>query len=141
MRLSGHAEPVKEESIMLRLGSKVIIVADSFEQNLPVGEYGYIIAYDRNADNVFDYVVRLPKANKHVFVPSSDIELEEVLLEQEAERIGKEALIDYALATRNEELFKRVMNGDLPEEPASEVSKEVQSREDFIKQVSLKAWI
>lgn len=50
---------------MLRLGQRVIIVADTFEQNLPVSEYGYIMAIDRNADNVFDYVVRVPKINKH----------------------------------------------------------------------------
>jgi hypothetical protein len=127
--------------IMLRLGQKVIIVADSFEQSLPLGEYGYIIAYDRNADNVFDYVVRIPKVNKHVFVPEEDIELEEVLLQLEAERVEKEALIDFALATRNEELFRRVMNGEASEELAQEVSKEVISTEDFIRQVGLKAWI
>lgn len=126
---------------MLRLGQKVIITADSFEQSLPVGEYGYIIAYDRNADNVFDYVVRVPKVNKHFFLPSSDLELEEVLLQQEAERIEKEALIDFALATRNEELFRRVLNGEPVEELTQEVTKEVQSREEFIKQVGLKAWI
>ncbi|UUZ83466.1 hypothetical protein LJK88_06175 [Paenibacillus sp. P26] len=126
---------------MLRLGQKVIIVADSFEQNLPIGEYGYIIAYDRNADNVFDYVVRVPKASKHYFVPAADIELEEVLIQQEVDRLEREALIDFALATRNEELFRRIMNGDQEEEPAGEVAKDVQSREDFIKQINLKAWI
>jgi len=124
---------------MYRLGQKVYFVADQFEQNLPIGEYGYIIAYDRNADNAFDYVVRIPKLGKHVYVPASDIELEEVLLKNEADRIEREMLIDYALATRNEELFRRIMNGG--EEPADSKSKEVQSREDFIKQVNLRAWI
>lgn len=126
---------------MLPLGEKVIIVADRFEQNLPIGEYGFIIAYDRNADNVFDYVVRLPKVNKHVFVPASDIELEEVLIRKEAERIEKESLLDFALATRNEELFNRILNGDAIEEIQEDASKEVQSAEDFIKQVNLRAWI
>lgn len=125
---------------MLRLGQKIYIVHDSFEQNLPVGEHGYIIAYDRNADNVFDYVIRIPKTNKHYFVPADDIELEEVLLQLEAEQVEREALIDYALATKNEELFLRVMNGESVEEP-SESEKEVMSQKDFIKQVSLKAWI
>lgn len=125
---------------MLRLGQKVIIIGDSFEQNLPVGEYGYIIAYDRNADNVFDYVVRVPKTNKHHFVPSQDVELEEVLLAQEADRIEREALIDFALATKNEELFRRIMNGDGEEAPA-ESNKDVQSNQDFIRQIHLKAWI
>lgn len=125
---------------MLRLGQKVIITADSLEQNMPVGDYGYIIAYDRNADNVFDYVIRVPKANKHFYVPGSDIELEEVLISQEAERLEKEALIDYALATRNEQLFKRIMNGE-EYEAESDSSKEVQSQSDFIKQVNLRAWI
>ncbi|MFC0213588.1 ATPase [Paenibacillus chartarius] len=125
---------------MLKLGNKVIFVADSLEQNLPIGDYGYIIAYDRNADNIFEYVVRAPKVNKHFFVTSQDIELEETLLEEEADRLAKEALIDYALATRNEELFRILMNGPVAE-PSADQSKEVQSNEDFIKQVNLKAWI
>ncbi|MFB6365039.1 ATPase [Paenibacillus elgii] len=125
---------------MLRLGQKIVIIGDSFELNLPIGEYGYIIAYDRNADNVFDYVVRIPKVNKHYFVPGADIELEEVLIQQEVDRLEREALIDFALATKNEELFRRVMNGDV-EEVAAETNKDVQSKEDFIKQVNLRAWI
>ncbi len=125
---------------MLRLGQKVYIVADQFEQNLPVGEYGYIIAYERNADNVFDYVIRVPKMNKNYFVPASDIELEEVLIQKEAERVEKEALIDFALATKNYELFQKVMNGDNVE-ANKEKNKEVMSPEDFVKQVNLKAWI
>jgi hypothetical protein len=125
---------------MYKLGQRVIVVADHFEQNLPIGEYGYIIAYDRNADNAFDYVVRLPKVNKNVFVPAGDIEPEEVLLKREAERVEREALIDYALATHNEELFRRIMNGG-EEETRDGTGKEVQSREDFIRQVNLKAWI
>src|SRR5690606_20982533 len=116
---------------MLKLGQRVIVVADSFEQNLPVGDYGYIIAYDRNADNAFDYVVRLPKANKNVFVPASDIELEEVLVQREVERVEREALIDYALATHNEELFRRIMNGGEAEPIEEEAGKDVQSRRDF----------
>ncbi|MFD7525359.1 MULTISPECIES: ATPase [Paenibacillus] len=125
---------------MLSLGARVIIVEDRLEQNLPIGDYAYIIAYDRNNDNLFDYVIRVPKLNKHFFVPASDIELEEVLLRQEVDRLEKEALIDFALATRNEELFNRVMNGESVEIVA-EKSKEVQSAEDFIKQVNLRAWI
>ncbi|MNC50202.1 hypothetical protein D3C75_994290 [compost metagenome] len=119
----------------------MFIVADSFEQNLPIGEHGYIIAYDRNADNVFEYVVRVPKANKHFFVTGSDIETEELLLSQEAERIEREALIDFALATHNEALFRRLMNGETEENPSQDGNKDVTSREDFIRQVGLKAWI
>ncbi|AFC27853.1 hypothetical protein PM3016_909 [Paenibacillus mucilaginosus 3016] len=124
---------------MLRLGQKVYIVGDSFEQHLPIGEYGYVIAYERNADNVFDYVIRIPKLNKHVFVPASDVEMEEVLVQQEVDRLERESLIDFALATKNEELFRRIMNGD--GEIAEEPVKDVQSNEDFIKQIGLKAWI
>ncbi|WP_040949958.1 hypothetical protein [Gorillibacterium massiliense] len=125
---------------MLQLGQKIIIIGDNLEQNLPIGEYGYIIAYERNADNVFDYVVRIPKTNRHVFVTVEDIEVEEVLFAQEADRIEREALIDFALATKNEDLFKRVMNGE-PVETLQEPTKEVTSPEDFIKQINLKAWI
>ncbi|MBW7476409.1 ATPase [Paenibacillus oenotherae] len=126
---------------MLKLGQKVVIVSDMFEQNLPVGDYGYIIAYDRNADNAFDYVLRVPKVNRNFYVPSIDIELEEVLIKEEAERTQRDALIDFALATRNEEMFRRIMNGDEVETPDISVGNEVQSREEFIRQVNLKAWI
>ncbi|WP_152396738.1 ATPase [Paenibacillus guangzhouensis] len=126
---------------MLNLGQKVIIVADRFEQNIPIGEYGYIIAYDRNADNAFDYVVRVPKVNRNFAVPYTDIEVEEVLIAQEIERIEREALIDFALATRNEELFRSIMNrGEEPEEAEAEEPEEI-TQEEFIRQVNLKAWI
>ncbi|EJW15073.1 ATPase [Paenibacillus alvei] len=126
---------------MLPLGEKVVIVADRFEQHLPIGEYGYIIAYDRNADNAFDYVIRVPRANRNFFVPASDVDQEERLLQQEADRIEREALIDYALATHNESLFRRIMNGGA--EPESEESEQdgAMSQEEFIRQVNLRAWI
>jgi len=126
---------------MLQLGSKVVIVADQFEQNLPVGEYGYIIAYDRNADNVFDYVLRVPNANRNFLVPDEDVELEEVLIQQEVDRVEKELLIDYALATYNEQLFNYIMRGEEEETEDDPASREPQSRDDFIRQVNLKAWI
>jgi hypothetical protein len=127
---------------MLKLGQKVVIVADQFEQNLPIGEYGYIIAYDRNVDNAFDYVIRVPKVNKNFFVPAEDLELEATLIQLEVERVERESLIDYALATHNEELFRRVMNGEVHEDVSEEETGiEPQSQEDFIRQVNLKAWI
>ncbi|MEO2256923.1 ATPase [Paenibacillus amylolyticus] len=127
---------------MLRLGEKVVIVADAFEQNLPVGEYGFIIAYDRNPDNAFDYVLRVPQVNRNFFVPSGDVDLEEVLLKQEAERVEREALIDYALATHNEKLFHHLMNGDFQAvEEEEETANDIMSQADFIKQVNLRAWI
>lgn len=126
---------------MLQLGEKVYIVGDSIEQDLPIGDYGYIIAYDRNVDNLFDYVIRIPRLNKHFYVPADDIEPESVLLEEEVSRIEKESLIDYALATKNEELFYHIMNGNPVNEDRVETSKEVQSKEDFIKQINLRAWI
>jgi len=125
---------------VLKLGEKVVIVGDRFEQNLPIGEYGYIIAYDRNNDSAFEYIIRVPKANRQFYVPSADVELEETLLEQEVRRVERDALIDYALSTRNEELFKRIMRGQ-EDESSEESEREVQTREDFIRQVNLKAWI
>ncbi|MEK5059242.1 ATPase [Paenibacillus shunpengii] len=128
---------------MLQLGEKIIIVADAFEQNLPVGEYGYVIAYDRNPDNAFDYVIRVPQVNRNYFVPTGDVEPEVLILRQEAERVEREALIDYALATHNESLFRQLMNGDKVElvEEEEEAASEPMSTADFIKQVNLRAWI
>lgn len=125
----------------MQLGSKVVIVADQYEQKLPIGEYGFIIAYDRNADNVFDYIVRVPAANRNFLVPDEDIELEETLIQLEVERIERDALIDYALATFNEELFNRIMKGDQEEIETDNTAKEPLSRDDFVRQVNLKAWI
>lgn len=126
---------------MLPLGEKVVIVADRFEQHLPIGEYGYIIAYDRNADNAFDYVIRVPRANRNFFVPASDVDQEERLLQQEADRIEREALIDYALATHNEALFRRIMNGGAETESEESEQDGAMSQEEFIRQVNLRAWI
>jgi len=123
---------------VLKLGQKIIIVGDRFEQNLPIGEYGYVIAYDRNADSAFDYIIRVPKLNRQFYVPAGDIEREDVLLQREARRVEREALIDYALATHNEEMFRQIMNEEEPRDPAKN---EVISREEFIRQVNLKAWI
>lgn len=125
---------------MYRLGEKIMIVADAFEQNLPVGEHGYIIAYDRNPDNAFDYVIRVPKVNRNFFVPAGDVELETQMLKREAERVEREALIDYALATHNEQLFHSVMNGGMNNKE-EDTAAESLSQSDFIKQVNLRAWI
>lgn len=127
---------------MLRLGEKIIIVADAFEQGLPIGDYGYLIAYDRNPDNAFDYVIRVPQANRNFYVPAEDIEAEEALLAIEAERATHEALIDYALSTHNEKLFHLLMNGDAADAEEQETTtKESLSQAEFIKQVNLRAWI
>jgi hypothetical protein len=125
---------------MLRLGQRVYIISDRFEQNLPIGEYGYIVAYERNNDSAYDYIVRLPKLNKHFFVIKEDIEEEEVLLKAEADRIERESLIDFALATKNKELFQRIMSGETIE-ISVDVNHETQSTSDFVKQINLKAWI
>ncbi len=126
---------------MFHLGQRVVIIGDLFEQSLPVGEHAYIIAQDKNADNAFDYVIRVPKLNRNVFVPKADIQLEAVLIQQEVDRVEKQALIDYALATKNEVLFKRIMNGDLDKQTQEERTPEAMSQEEFIRQVNLKAWI
>ncbi len=127
---------------MLRLGEKIVIVADAFEQGLPIGDYGYLIAYDRNPDNAFDYVIRIPQANRNFYVTAEDVETEEQLLAAQAESATHEALIDYALSTHNEKLFHHLMNGEDVEAVETETTtKESLSQADFIKQVNLRAWI
>ncbi|MBY9077081.1 ATPase [Paenibacillus sp. HN-1] len=127
---------------MLRLGEKIVIVADAFEQNLPIGDYGYVIAYDRNPDNAFDYVIRIPQANRNFYVTAEDVETEADLLTEEAERATHEALIDYALSTHNEKLFYQLMNGEADQaEEIESIPKESMTQAEFIKQVNLRAWI
>ncbi|CQR58247.1 MULTISPECIES: hypothetical protein [Paenibacillus sonchi group] len=127
---------------MLRLGERIVIVADAFEQGLPIGDYGYLIAYDRNPDNAFDYVIRVPQANRNFYVTAEDVETEEQLLAAQAESATHEALIDYALSTHNEKLFHHLMNGgDVEAVETETTTKESLSQADFIKQVNLRAWI
>ncbi|MFD2371985.1 ATPase [Brevibacillus sp. GCM10020057] len=124
---------------MFKLGQRVVIVADSFEQGLPLGEYGYLIARDRNPDSAFAWVVRIPKIDKQFPVVEEDIALESKLLEEEAERVSHEALLDFALATRNEALFRQLVGLQDADETNDEPVKE--SVEEFIRKVNLKAWI
>lgn len=124
---------------MFKLGQRVVFVADSFEQGMPIGEYGYLIGRDRNPDSAFSWIVRIPKIDKQYAVVEDDIALEETLLEQEADRIQKEALLDFALATRNEALFRQLMG--IQDEAAENGEPVKESMEEFIRKVNIKAWI
>ncbi|WP_139489458.1 ATPase [Brevibacillus dissolubilis] len=126
---------------MFKLGQRVIIVADSFEQSLPIGEHAYIIGRDRNPDTVFEWVIRVPKMDRHFPIVEADIALEEQLMEQEAERISREALLDFALLTRNEALFRQLMGIEEEEEAQEQAEPQKESMEDFIRKVNIKAWI
>lgn len=126
---------------MFKLGQRVIIVADTFEQSLPIGEHAYIIGRDRNPDSAFEWVVRIPRIDKHYAITEADIALEETLLAQEAERISREALLEHALATRNEALFRQVMGiEESPGEDEDDSSRK-ETTEEFIRKVNMKAWI
>ncbi|BCJ86229.1 ATPase [Effusibacillus dendaii] len=126
---------------MFRLGQKVIVVNDSFEQNLPIGEYGYIIGRDRSSDSAFDYVVRIPKSDKHYYVAAADIELEEVLIQKQAAEIERQALIDYALATGNKQLFEELVGKKQPSDEKEAVNDDTLKPEEFIRKVNVNAWI
>ncbi len=125
---------------MFKLGQRVIIIGDSFEQNMPIGEHAYIIGRDRNPDSAFEWIIRVPRIDKHFQIVEADIATEESLLEEEAEKIQREALLDFALATRNEALFRQLMGmTDENDERNDSVVKE--SAEEFIRKVNIKAWI
>ncbi|MGC5325001.1 ATPase [Brevibacillus sp. SYSU BS000544] len=125
---------------MFKLGQRIIIVADSFEQSLPVGEHAYIIGRDRNPDSVFEWIIRVPRIDKHFQIVEADITTEESIMEEEAEKVQQEALLDFALATRNEALFRQLMGmEESDQENNDHVIKE--STEEFIRKVNLKAWI
>ncbi|MCG6197659.1 ATPase, partial [Anoxybacillus sp. LAT_38] len=91
----------------------------------------YLIGRDRNPDSAFAWIVRIPKIDKQYAVPEEDIALEEKLIEQEAERIQREALLDFALATRNEALFRQLMG--MQDEAADNGDPVKESMEEFIR--------
>lgn len=125
---------------MFKLGQRVILVADSFEQGLPLGEHAYIIGRDRNPDSVFEWIVRIPRIDKAFQIVEADMATEESLLELEAEKIQREALLDFALATRNEALFRQLM-GLSDDEIDNAENKVKETTEEFIRKVNIKAWI
>jgi hypothetical protein len=129
----------KGRGSMFRLGQKVIIVHDQLEQGLPLGQHGYIIAYERNQDNVFDYLMRIPSINKHMFVVESDIASEETLYRVAAEQLEKEVLIDYALKTWNKQLFDALVKKE--DEANVETVPLSRSEAQFVRQINLRAWI
>ena len=124
-----------------KLGQRVIVTADVLEQHLPIGEHGYVIAFERNPDTVFEFVVRIPKMNKHFGVTRHDIEAEVAILRREAEQVANDALIDFALATRNQQLFQRVMGIESDDSLEEFASEEQISQAEFIRQVNARAWI
>ncbi|UOF90644.1 ATPase [Fodinisporobacter ferrooxydans] len=121
------------------LGKKVIIMNDSFEQSLPIGQYAYVIARIRDTDSVFDYVIRVPKENRQFYVPAQDIELEETVIQTMIQEVEKQASIDYALATGNKELFEQLVGG--PKQPEETKSSVDSSKEDFLRKIRLNAYI
>lgn len=125
---------------MFKLGQRVILVADSFEQGLPLGEHAYIIGRDRNPDSAFEWIVRIPRIDKAFQIVEADMATEESLLELEAEKIQREALLDFALATRNEALFRQLM-GLSDDEIDNAENKVKETTEEFIRKVNIKAWI
>ncbi|MFC4767950.1 IDEAL domain-containing protein [Effusibacillus consociatus] len=124
---------------MLQLGQKIVIVNDSFEQNLPIGEYGYIIGRERNSDSAFDFIIRVPSKDRHYYVPAADIESEEVLIKRQAEEVERQALIDHALATGNKQLFEELVGKKHDESDATK--NDYVKPEEFIRKVNVNAWI
>jgi hypothetical protein len=125
---------------MYKLGQRVIIVADTFEQGLPIGEHAYLIARDRNPDSAFEWIVRIPKIDKQFPIIEADILTEEQLLSQEADKVQRDALLDFALATKNETLFRQLLGMDA-DQPANGEPVLKESPEEFIRKVNIRAWI
>jgi hypothetical protein len=120
------------------LGKRIIVIADSFEQKLPIGEYGYVIGQIRDTDNAFDYVVRIPKVNRQFFVAKHDIELEESYIQQLAQKAERDALINYALKTKNEALFNE-LTGVTPETHSKNQTQ--LGNDEFVRKIRLNSYI
>ncbi|EGL83130.1 hypothetical protein CathTA2_1343 [Caldalkalibacillus thermarum TA2.A1] len=94
---------------MLPLMSRVLIQSDTLNLGLPVGKEGYIIAYNRQVDVAYRYLVRVPAVQKEFWVIEQDIRpLKESETVEDYSKAAEDVLIDVALQTRQFDIIKQL---------------------------------
>lgn len=85
----------------------VMIVSDTLNYGLPVGSPAYVIMIERPGFIGTPYYIRVPSEQKEYWVPECDLDRADDWIAEESENVIQNALIDFALATRNKTLFEK----------------------------------
>ncbi|MBB6673008.1 hypothetical protein [Cohnella nanjingensis] len=86
-------------------GSSVLIVSDQYEFGLPLGAEARVIEVDPSGFTATPYLVHVPAIKRSYWVATGDLRTAEEQMADEADLIIHHALLDFALATRNQILF------------------------------------
>lgn len=87
-------------------GTEVVILSDRYELGLPVDSFGTVIEIDPTPFTLLSYLVFVPATRRYYRISEGDLLSEQEYLENEAESVIRDALLDFSLATRNRILFE-----------------------------------
>ena len=94
---------------MLPLMTRVLIQSDILNLGLPVGKEAYIIAYNRQVDVAYRYLIRVPSIRKDFWVIEEDIRpLTEADTVEDYSQEAEKVIIDVALQTRQFDIIKQL---------------------------------
>lgn len=96
---------------MLPLMTRVKIISDILNLDMPIGKEGYIIAYNRHVDIAYKYLVRVPHLKKNYWVVEQDITaLSEADTVEEYSQEVEDVIIDVALKTKQFDIIRGLKN-------------------------------
>jgi hypothetical protein len=84
----------------------VYITSDTLNYGIPVGEQGFIISIDYRVTGL-PYFVRVPSKKEEWWIPECDLLASEEWMEQGIDKLIHSSVIDYALKTKNKEMFEK----------------------------------
>ncbi|WEG12912.1 hypothetical protein PU629_00730 [Pullulanibacillus sp. KACC 23026] len=81
--------------------TRVKIVSDILNLDMPIGKEAYIIAYNRRVDIAYKYLIRVPSIKKNYWVVEQDIQpLTDADTTEDFSKEAENVLIDVALQTK-----------------------------------------
>lgn len=96
-------------SAMLPLMTRVVIQSDILNLGLPIGKEAYIIAYNRQVDVAYRYLIRVPSIQKDFWVIEQDIRpLTDADTVEDYSKEAEKVIIDVALQTRQFDIIKQL---------------------------------
>lgn len=88
-----------------KLMEQVYTIGDTLNFGFPVFEHGYVIAYNFDIKKAFSYYIRFPQKKENWWIPDCDLISSEEILNDEVEEIANRSIINYALDTKNKQIF------------------------------------
>lgn len=86
----------------------IVVVSDTLKYDLPIGEAGFVLVVNRSISHGLQYNIRVPSKKDGWWVPECDIMDAEEWATQGANHQINQSLMNFALETKNRELFDRL---------------------------------